>query len=87
MRKIYNKPEMFYEEYELSTAIAGNCSMADGQPLPIDDGAINYNSGDVCTYNVMGLELFSSGNCADADQVGDMFCYQQPDGSTGVFNS
>lgn len=85
MKKVYTKPELFCEEYELSAAIAGNCS--------VGMGAYNVNSGDPynCSYTMGTKKVFlTTGICnrvPETDGAEGTFCYQQPTPASLVFSS
>ena len=74
MKKVYTRPELFCEEYELSAAIAGNCS--------VGMGAYNVNSGDPysCSYTMGPKKVFlTTGICnsvPETDGADGTFCYQ-----------
>lgn len=84
MKKAYVKPELFCEEYELSTAIAGNCGTG--------FSAFNVNSGDPysCSYTIRNKTVFlTPGICTEVIAKDDesMYCYQTADDYTRIFSS
>lgn len=85
MKKAYVKPELFCEEYELSTAIAGNCGTG--------FSAFNVNSGDPysCSYTIRNKTVFlNEGICSiipETDGADGTFCYQQPEDYSRAFSS
>lgn len=82
MKKAYVKPELFCEEYELTTAIAGNCGA--------EFNAFNVNTSDVktCTYRMMDHFLFISANMAcDEQPTDDELCYQVASPAIMAFSS
>lgn len=85
MKRTYIAPELFFEEYEINTAIAGGC----GHPLYAD----SINSGDVdhCTYDIYaGVPAFSGMNssCEIIPVDGENnICYQVATPNELIFNS
>lgn len=90
MKKTYTKPELFCEEYELSTAIAGTC----GHSL----SATQVTSGDVysCGYKYGGRTILflTQGICTSIVSSSDEefeaqygFCYQSSGDNSIVFSS
>lgn len=76
MKKVYSKPDIFYEDFALSTNIAAGCAVKvtdnNGKPgFPYDD---MYIFTSVCYDPVEG------------DSWGGV-CYQNPTDTTNVFNS
>lgn len=76
MKKAYSKPDIFYEDFALSTNIAAGCGVkvqhyTDGYGFPYE-GLYIFTS--VCTDPVEG------------DPEGGV-CYQNPTDTTSVFNS
>ncbi len=82
MKKVYTKPELFCEEYELSVAIAGNCAEE-------FFGVPNASTVDKCTFEMMGKPLFTEANpsCKRHPIDGEMFCYMTPTDTTRIFAS
>lgn len=85
MKKLYTAPELYFEEYEINTSIAGGC----GHPLYAD----SINSGDVdhCTYDIYaGTTVFSgmNGSCEIHPADGEYnICYQVATPNELIFNS
>lgn len=73
MKKAYSKPELYYERYELSSNIAGNCATG----LPVGEiGPANYQS---CTVNVGVGKLFldtAIGCDTEPSEKEIGFCYE-----------
>lgn len=84
MKRVYTKPDLFCEEYELSVEIAGNCSQN-------FSNSVNHNNPYKCTYDMLGETIFHETNKACSPNTGlyedDMFCYQPSDGDKIVFAS
>lgn len=78
MKKQYVKPELYFENFELSTSIAA-CANPTHTP-----------SGGTCSVDAgNGLKAFTSdmGECNYHPQDGDSGCYHQPTEATKLFNS
>ncbi len=73
MKKAYSKPELYYERYELSSNIAGNCATG----LPV--GEINSGTYVDCKVSVGGgnfLFLSEGIGCNTEPIEGNGYCYQ-----------
>jgi hypothetical protein len=81
MKKIYSKPEIVFEDFSLSTNIAGNCEL--DTPLP--------SLKDSCGYPIRGAVVFTDGinACTYKPQDGmhNGFCYHVPTEYNNLFNS
>ena len=85
MKKVYNKPEILFESFVLSTAIAGNCEQiftlsqqfvcAIPDPYGIGMNIYNTSISDDCTVDGTGNELY------------DGFCYHIPTEALVLFSS
>ncbi len=85
MKKAYCKPELYYESYELSSNIAGNC--ATGLPSV---GEVNMSNYGDCRVDVGGgdfLFLAQGIGCNTAPSEGDGYCYQTFATDIMLFNS
>lgn len=83
MKRTYTKPELFYEEYELTEAIAGNC----GNKLYLDK--VNSGSYLSCTVDMGGGDfLFMSPPSCNTDpaDIGGI-CYEAYAENEMLFNS
>lgn len=85
MKRKYEKPALYFEEYELSSSIAGNC----GNKLFQDKiYAGNYMN---CKVDAGGgdfLFLDSAIGCnTNPGADGDLYCYQVPSTNEMLFNS
>lgn len=88
MKKAYTKPELFCEDYELSTAIAGNCSAA------LHAAYTNQSNYTSCSYQIGFDFLFvkDNGECDTyindgGSWAGDTICYQVPTAAEFAFSS
>ena len=83
MKKIYRKPEIFIESFEVSEFIAGNCSIdlgfAGNNPTcaPYDFGGINLFNHKGCDINPEEAEL----------EDNDKLCYHIYDDINKIFGS
>lgn len=79
MKKQYVKPELYFEDFELSANIAAGCIKA-----------TNY-AAYVCTYETGGEKVFSGGEdseCTVTPENGaPSLCYDNPTADTKLFSS
>ena len=79
LRKAYSKPEIMFEDFTLSTNIAGNCGAIVGSPsqgtcgIPDNDGDSFFTVGVIEGCTIGGDE--------------DGFCYDNPSNDGRLFNS
>lgn len=86
MKKVYSKPEIIFEDFALSTNIAGDCEQKTNNPT-------NH----ACGLDFSGLTVFltTMGGCVDIkiapNEYGggeyNTFCYHVPTESNNLFNS
>ena len=85
MKKEYSAPRIFFESFQMSTNIAGDC-----------EGIVDNPTKGVCGVkgSVEGLDLFVTGvsGCVipneDSYTIGsDTFCYHSPTEYNNLFNS
>lgn len=87
MKRIYTKPELLCEEYELSVAIAGDCGDS------WDRSMFTHLDVNVCGYEIGGEIMFSTGiesRCVDrypVDKPGSSYCYNTVADQMRVFAS
>ncbi len=79
MKKQYVKPELYFEDFELSANIATGCE------------APTNHTKDQCAYSVGGENVFVEGvtNCTtkpEGEQWGDL-CYHNPSENNKLFTS
>lgn len=82
MKKTYRKPEIFFENFSLSTSIAGNCDVAIGLPSQFVCGIPDENG--------LGMKIFNGGDCTipgDENTMHNGFCYHVPTAGIVLFNS
>lgn len=79
IKKQYVRPELYFENFELSANIATGCGRK-----------VEYST-DVCTYETGGSTLFSTNNTGcvvkDTNQDGDPYCYHTLNPDSKLFNS
>ena len=86
MKKAYSKPVIVFEDFSLTTSIAGDCERLVGNPskgtcgIP-GSGGINVFSSTVT--GTSGCTIWDSDN----DDVYDGFCYHVPTEAYTLFNS
>lgn len=80
MKKPYNKPEILFEDFSLSSSITAGCDL--DTPLP------SYEQN--CGYPTRGGTVFVDGaQCTTTPQDGmfEGFCYHNPTDMNNLFNS
>ena len=80
MKKTYTKPEIFFEDFSLSSSIAAGCEL--DTPLP------SYEQN--CGYPIKGGVVFLQGTqCTTYPQDGTYngFCYHVSADDSNIFNS
>ena len=80
MEKKYDKPQVFFEDFQLSANIAGDCT---GRPN-------NQSDEGSCGYEDNGFVIFVEGNSGCAFKTKGPFnrvCYHVPTGDISVFVS
>ena len=84
MKKAYSKPELYYERYELSSNIAGNCATG----LPVNEiGPTDHMS---CTVNVgVGMLFLQANSDCDTEPIEKDFgfCYEVYTASNMLWSS
>lgn len=81
MKKVYTKPQIAFESFQLTSNIAGDCNT---KPNTQADDA-------TCGYNDNGWIIFQSGPLCTMpvgqDGIYDRICYHVPTGDISVFTS
>ena len=79
MKKTYVKPQVFFEDFQLSASIAAGCAYKTGHAM------------DICAYETAGLVVFVAGveACTTKTQDGGLsgLCYHNPTDTTKLFTS
>lgn len=81
MKKVYEKPQMTYESFELSTSIAGSCRYGTMNAMPNICPIFDF---------ALGKTLFALEGLCDEHVVPgqwDSPCYDNPSDLTNVFSS
>ena len=78
MKKAYEKPRVYFEDFQLSTSIAGGCAWTasfeeNSCPVKIPGTPEPYITDSACTFSVPGEN--------------DKFCYHTPMDNKNVFTS
>ena len=87
MKKIYVSPEIVYEDFSLSTNIAGDCESIVGNPakgtcsLPTSDPDTN-----IFSTGINGCDTYPEDLGFGTDTY-DGFCYHVPSQNYSLFNS
>lgn len=76
MKKTYVKPQVYFEDFQLSANIAGNCGTA-----------VHHSEG-MCT-EIEGVGSIFADGCTFSvgDDGNSQFCYHAPDANTRIFSS
>ena len=84
MKKAYSKPEIFFEDFTLTTNIAGTCEHKTNTPSSWQCG-VNASGINVFLEGMTGCEDFAVG-AAGGDGEFNNICYHVPYGEN-LFNS
>ena len=81
--KTYVKPDLYYENFELSQSVA-SCSV-DGDDITT---SANFHNGETCSYD-FGITLFIDGNtlCEEDYKEFEIYCYQTGGDGLNFFSS
>ena len=89
MKKVYTRPEIFFESFAASDSIAGNCDRVftlakqDICAIPDDNGIPGLNMS-IFNISIVGSECGISGG---DEAMYDGFCYYVPTETNTLFNS
>ena len=85
MKKVYTKPEIIFENFALSSNIAGGCEVRTNTPSQ-GNCAYIVNAGPV-TFNIFLSDM--QGICTTTEADGDYngICYHVPTETNNLFNS
>ena len=86
MKKTYVKPEIFFEDFSLSSSIAATCEYKVGSPTEgvcalVGSGGIAVFDGNLAACD------YTPGDLGQTDDMWDGFCYHVPTDSNNIFNS
>ena len=84
MKKVYSKPEIVFENFSLTTNIAGDCEEI--------YGFFARGTCGIPDSNGLGMNIFNegTGNCViqgSDDELYNGFCYHIPTETNNLFNS
>lgn len=82
MRKYYSKPEIFFEDFSLSTSITVGCKVENDTPSKDQCGIYFEGVGNVFLINMSGCAGFPV-----VDGGYDNICYHVPTDDKMLFNS
>ena len=90
MKKNYQKPDIFFEDFAFSSNIAAGCGVADKVHDSVCQYNANHGNPDDCHFYDNGAKLFlESGSCLSTP-VDGMFgnlCYHTAGEDSRIFNS
>ena len=86
MKSIYISPEIVYEDFSLSTNIAGNCESIVGNPTQ-GTCAVQGTGGVAVFDGTVSACVFTPGSFGQPEDKWDGFCYHVPIESQSLFNS
>ncbi len=81
MKKVYSKPEIIFEDFALSTNIAGNCEVKTNTPSQMQ--CAYYSDFDEAVF----LDTIQACSTYPSEGVYDGFCYHVPTEDKNLFNS
>ena len=77
MKKSYSKPQIMFEDFSLSTNIAGDCDNKVGSPSE-DQCGVEYDGDMIFSTTISGCNVYPAE---------DLICYHNPSESSNLFNS
>lgn len=86
MKKTYVKPEILFEDFTLSTNIAGDCGSPTKTPSSNQCGVEMTGFGYVFLVDITGCKDYQVPPELDGIQF-DKICYDVPSSSNSLFNS
>ena len=83
MKKTYVKPQVYFEDFQLSASIAGNCGNKDGA-LHADANTCRFD-----TKGFFGVLFLTEHSCEHTPQDDDLttVCYDNPNDANRLFAS
>ena len=86
MKRVYEKPGIYVENFSLSQSIARKCRAAEDSTL----GVPNYSEPGSCGWDMGNLVIWTDAKSKcdlfmDADTPFEGVCYNNPDGGTNIF--
>lgn len=83
MKKVYQKPEILFEDFSLSTRIASDCEVFPGDPRLSYGGAGEVFADGLCAWNVDEI----GGITAPGTDSYNEICYHNVSDDTTIFTS
>ena len=85
MKKSYVKPQVYFENFQLSANIAGTCG------TEIDKSGAGLADANSCSFNLptFGKIFLTEGICDNTpqDEIASSICYEHPQNTTRLFAS
>jgi hypothetical protein len=87
MKKEYSKPIVVFENFSLSTNIAGTCESIVGNPSKGTCAVLGTGGIAVFTSEMSGICFFTPTDMGGEEDKWDGFCYHVPTEYNNLFNS
>lgn len=91
MKKEYKKPEIMFENFSLSTTVAGDCGKFNGGPsegtCPYVVSLGAFGTADIFTSDLVGVCTTSEATDGTEDGMYNGVCYHAPTDLNNLFNS
>lgn len=88
MKKKYEKPGLYIENFALSQSIAADCNIERNDPGTL--GFPTQGDSTLCGWDLIGVVIWSTTEkCNDIHEADEQvfgFCYNNPSGGTPIFN-
>ena len=87
MKKTYSKPEIFFEDFSLSTSISVGCDRIVGNPTEGNCAVTGTGGVAIFADDMTGICVFTPGSFGQPNDTWDGFCYHVPSDQNDLFNS
>lgn len=87
MRKTYSKPDIVFENFAISTNIAGDCESIVGNPAKGTCAVLGTGGIDMFDGTVGAVCVFKPEDMGGVKDQWDGFCYHVPTEYNNLFNS
>ncbi len=87
MKKSYVKPQVYFENFQLSADIAKNCSESLWNKANHAENSCGYQMGNLVLFTSTIEGCSENGIITDGDNIYDNICYHGPVGNLKLFNS
>lgn len=87
MKRTYERPDIFFEEFSLSCSIAGTCDKIVGNPAQGTCALLGSGGVAVFTDTISACDFTPEGMGQPGDDKWDGFCYHVPTEAFNLFNS